>query len=53
MDTGRKIQKGQKQIFHENFYKRLETPIVSSTKAKVVNVVKTLFDNGHGIDNMT
>ena len=53
MDTGRKIQKGPKQIFNENFYKRLETPRVSSTIAKVGNIVKTLFDNGHGIDNMT
>ena len=52
MDTGQKIQEGLEQISNENFYKPLETPIVSSTMAKVGNIVKTLFDNGH-IDNMT
>ena len=48
----KKIQKGLEQVFNENYYTPLKTPIVSSTKAKVGNTVKTLFDNGH-IDNMT
>ena len=52
MDTRQKIQEGLEQVSNENFYKPLETPIVSSTRAKVGNIVKTLFDNGH-IDNMT
>ena len=52
IDTRQKIQKGLEQVSNENFYKPLETPIVSSTLAKVGNIVKTLFDNGH-IDNMT
>ena len=52
MDTRQKIQEGLEQVSNENFYKPLETPIVSSTAAKVGNIVKTLFDNGH-IDNMT
>ena len=52
MDTRQKIQEGLEQVSNENFYKPLETPIVSSTMAKVENIVKTLFDNGH-IDNMT
>ena len=35
MDTGQKIKKGleQLQVSNENFYKPLETPIVSSTMA--------------------
>ena len=52
MNTTQKIQEGLQQVSNENFYKPLETPIVSSTMAKVGNIVKTLFDNGH-IDNMT
>ena len=52
MDTRQKIQEGLDQVSNENFYKPLETPIVSSKAAKVGNIVKTLFDNGH-IDNMT
>ena len=52
MDTRQKIQEGLEQLSNENFYKPLETPIVSSTMAKVENIVRTLFDNGH-IDNMT
>ena len=52
MDTKQKIQEGLEQVSNENFYKPLETPIVSSTMAKFGNIVKTLFDNGH-IDNMT
>ena len=51
MNTTQKIQEGLQQVSNENFYKPLETPIVSSTMAKVGNIVKTLFDNGH-IDNM-
>ena len=52
MDTKQKIQEGLEQVSNENFYKPLETPIVSSTMAKLGNIVETLFDNGH-IDNMT
>ena len=52
MDTRQKIQEGLEQVSNEDFYKPLETPIVSSTMAKVGNIVKTLFGNGH-IDNMT
>ena len=52
MDTRQKIQEPLGQVSKENFYKPLETRIVSSTMAKVGNRVKTLFDNGH-IDNMT
>ena len=52
MDTRQKIQEPLGQVSKENFYKSLETRIVSSTMAKVGNRVKTLFDNGH-IDNMT
>ena len=48
MDTRQKIQEGLEQVSNENFYKPLETPTI----AKVGNIVKTLFDNGH-IDNMT
>ena len=52
MDTKQKTQEGLEQVSNENFYKPLEKPIVSSTMAKVGNIVETLFDNGH-IDNMT
>ena len=52
MDTRQKIQEGLEQVSNENFYKPLETSIVSSTAVKVGNIVKTLFDKGH-IDNMT
>ena len=52
MDTRQKILEGLDQVSNENFYKPLETLIVSSTKAKVGNIVKNLFDNGH-LDNMT
>ena len=52
MDTRQKIQESLEQVSNENFYKPLETSIVSSTMAKIGNIVKTLFDNGH-IDNMT
>ena len=52
MDTRQKIQEGLEQVSNENFYKPLETPTVSSTMAKVGNIVKNLFDNGH-IDTMT
>ena len=52
MDTRQKIQEGLEQVSNENFYNPLETPIVSSTAAKVGNIVQTLFANGH-IDNMT
>ena len=52
MDTRQKIQEGLEQVSNEDFYKPLETPIVSSTMAKVGKIVKTLFGNGH-IDNMT
>ena len=52
MDTGQKTQEDLEQVSNENFYKPLETPTASSTAAKVANIVKTLFDNGH-IDNMT
>ena len=51
MDTRQKIQEGL-EVSNENFYKPLATPTVSSTMAKVGNIVKTLFDNGH-IDSMT
>ena len=52
MDTAQKLQEGLEQVSKENFYKPLETPIISSTAAKVGNIVKTLFDNEH-IDDMT
>ena len=52
MDTRENIQEGLEQVSNETFYKPLDTPVVSSTAAKVGNIVKTLFDNGH-IDNMT
>ena len=52
MDTAQKIQEGLEQVSNENFYTPLETPIVSSTAAKVGNIVKTLSDNGH-IDDLT
>ena len=51
MDTEQKIQ-GLEQVSNENFYKPLETPLVSSTAVLAGNIVKTLFDNRH-IDNMT
>ena len=52
MDTAQKIQEGLEQVSNENFYKPLETPMVSSTAAKLGNIVKTLFDNGY-IHDMT
>ena len=47
MDTGTKIQESLEQVSNDNFYKPLETPIVSSTMAKLESIVKHLFDNGH------
>ena len=44
MNTKKKIQEGLEQVSNENFYKPLKTPLVSSTMAKVGNIVKTLFD---------
>lgn len=41
MDTGQKIQ-GLEQVSNENFYKPLETPLVSSTAVHVGNIVNTL-----------
>ena len=47
MDTGQEIQASLEQVSNDNFNKPLETPIVSSTMAKLENIVKNLFDNGH------
>ena len=44
MDTGQKMQESLEQVSNDNFYKLLETPIVSSTMAKLENIVKNLFD---------
>ena len=48
MDTGQKIQESQEKVSTDNFCKPLsEAPVVSSTIAKLENIVKNLFDNGH------
>ena len=46
MDTRQKIQEGLEQVSNENFYKALETPIVSSTwqKLKILSKLCSILD---------